>query len=237
VEAGELLSSMIVEVPKELPPEVESGIGSVEREIVRERSRRSTFLYLAIWLTLPVAAAAHVVSWALLAAVYAISTAIAGVHWFNYKTARVPAWVFMTANLALVVAFAQFTGAFVLTPLLVATLLVAYSSRPEIARRPWLVFGYGIVASLLPIALEKLGALPPTFRFDSEGLVTWANGVARHTTGGFVLLAGGVAILVTLTGRYAMGITRARFDTQRHMHIQAWQLRQLLPRARTSRSE
>jgi serine/threonine-protein kinase len=235
--AAELLSGMIVEVPEQVPPEVEAGIAGIERDIVRERSRRSTFIYLAIWLTLPVAAAAHVVSWGLLALLYAIATAVAGMHWVNYKTARVPAWGFMAANLPLVVVFAQFTGAFVLAPLLVTALLVAYSSRPEIARRPWLVFAYGIVASLLPIALEELGVLPPTFRFGPDGLVSWANGVARHTTAGFAMLAAGVAILVTLTGRYAMGITRARFDTQRHMHLQAWQLRQLLPRARTNHGE
>jgi hypothetical protein len=79
--------------------------------------------------------------------------------------------------------------------------------------------------------------LPATYAFGHDGLTTWGNILERHPRGALVLVIGGAAAMVLLTGRFAMGMTRARLAAQRQMHTQAWQLRQLLPRARAGASE
>ena len=76
-----------------------------------------------------------------------------------------------------------------------------------------------------------------TKRFGADGLVSWGNLVDSRTTADFAMSLLGAAALIVLTGRFAIGITRARLAAQRHVQIQAWQLRQLLPRARTIPSD
>ena len=236
-EAGELLTSMIVEVPDVTPPEVEASIDAVEREISRERSRQSMFAYLAIWLTVPFLLRAQITSWPLLIAVFAVANIVVGLHWVNARTARVPTWLFMAVNLGLVVLFAQWVGALQLSPLFVSALLVALASRPDVARRPLLLVAFGLLGFFLPLALERWGVLPATYAFGHDGLTTWGNILERHPRGALVLVIGGAAAMILLTGRFALGMTRARLAAQRQMHVQAWQLRQLLPRARAGGSE
>jgi serine/threonine-protein kinase len=237
LDAGELLTGMIVEVPEVTPPEVESSIAAVEQRITRERSRQSMFAYLAIWLTVPFLVRTHVASWPLLVALFAVANLVVAMHWINYRTTRVATWMFVAVNLVLVVLFAQWVGALQLSPLFVSALMVALATRPDLARRPVFLLGFGAVGVFLPIALELTGVLDRTFSFGAAGLTSWGNIIDSRTTLDLVLAIGGAVALVMLTGRFAMGMTRARLDAQRQMHIQAWQLRQLLPRPRSERSE
>lgn len=87
------------------------------------------------------------------------------------------------------------------------------------------------------MVLEQLGVLPHTFSYDARGLSSWGNLIDNRTTAGFVMSLLGAAALIVLTGRFAIGITRGRLAAQRHVQIQAWQLRQLLPRPRTIPSD
>ncbi len=236
VEAGELLAAMITEVPETTPPEVEADLVGVEAQVLRARSKQSAFAYLAIWLLAPLTPMLHVAKWGMLALVFVVANAIAALQFLNYRTGRVPTWAFMAANLALVVVFAQWVGAVLLTPLLVGALLVALGSRPDLARRPALVYAFGILAVALPVALEAAGVMPHTFSWARAGLTSWGNIVDSRTDADFVIMLLGMVALLVLTARFTIGITRARLEAQRHVHLQAWQLRQLLPRAKTARS-
>jgi serine/threonine-protein kinase len=232
LEAGELLSSMIVEVPDKVPPEVDASVEATETELIRQRSGMSMRAYLAIWLTLPMFVFGHVANWVGIIGVFAAANAIAVLHGINRRSGRVPTWAFMLANLVLVVLFSQWVGALLLTPLLISALIVAFASRPQYARRPAMALGWGLAALFLPIVLEQLGVLPHTFRYGAAGLVSWGNIIDSRTTADLVMALLGAAALIVLTARFAIGITRARIAAQRHVHIQAWQLRQLLPRPR-----
>jgi hypothetical protein len=55
-----------------------------------------------------------------------------------------------------------------------------------------------------------------------------------RTTADRVMALLGAAALIVLTGRFAIGVTRARLAAQRQVHIQAWQLRQLVPKPRAA---
>ncbi|MBV8756389.1 MAG: serine/threonine protein kinase [Deltaproteobacteria bacterium] len=235
VEAGELLAAMITEVPDTTPPEVEADLINVEREVQRARSRQSAFAYLAIWLLAPLTPVFHIAKWGMLALVFLAANAIAVMQIVNARTGRVPTWALMLANLALVVVFAQWVGAVMLTPLLVGALLVAFGSRPEIARRPALVYGFGVLAFGLPLLVELAGVMPHTFSYGAAGVTSWGNIVDSRTPTDFAIYLCGMLALLLITARFSVGITRARLEAQRHVHLQAWQLRQLLPRAKTAR--
>ena len=234
VEAGELVMSLVTEVPREVPPEVEASMAQIEADIIRERSRSSMLSYAAIWLTVPFFLAVHVADWGMLVAMFAVANTVIALHWVNYRTTRVPTSAFAAVNLVLIVLLAQWVGALQLSPLMISALIVALASRPDVARRPLSLVAFGLIGIFLPIALEQLGVVAPTFHYGAGGLTTWSNIIDSRTWVDLVFTVGGAAALVLLTGRFAMGMTLARIDAQRHMHIQAWQLRQLLPRARTS---
>jgi len=235
VQAGELLAAMITEVPETTPPEVEMDLQAVEAHVLRTRSKQSTFTYLAIWIIAPFTPLMHVASWPLLVGVFAAANAVALMHFINYKTGRVPTWTFMVANLVLLVFFSQWVGALLLTPLLAAALVIALGSRMELVRRPVIVYAFALAAIGVPIVLERLGVLHPTFAYGLAGLTGWGNIIDSRTPTDLVMLLVGFVALLLLTTRFAIGITRARQEAQRHVHLQAWQLRQLLPRAKTAR--
>ena len=160
-------------------------LAEVERELLRSRSRQSMYAYLAIWLIAPFIPLLHVASWPLLACVFGGATAIGVLHGINPRSTRVPAWVFMVTNLGLVVLFAQWAGALLMTPLFVGALIVAVGSRPNLVRRPAVVLGWGLVALFLPIALESWAcctAPSPTARPGSRAGATSSTAAAVPTS-------------------------------------------------------
>jgi serine/threonine-protein kinase len=235
IEAAELVTSLIVEPPREIPPEVERGLDDIEDEIVRTRSRRSIVAYLAIFIMVPILPFVEIADWPLLIAVFAAACTLAAMQWFNSRTARIPAHAVMAGNVVLVVLFSRISGTLMLTPLLICAVLLAMGSREIVARRPSVVALWAVVAVLTPVALERLGVLAPTFAMTADGVVSAGTIIASRTPLDLAALVGGNVAFAVLVGLYGTAITRGRFEAQRRMHVQAWHLSQLLPERASGR--
>ena len=73
-----------------------------------------------------------------------------------------------------------------------------------------------------------------TFTYGASGLTSWGNIIDSRGGTDLAMVFVGIGGLMLLTGRFALGLTRSRLEAQRHVSLQAWQLRQLLPRNRTA---
>ncbi|MGH9887108.1 MAG: hypothetical protein ACREBE_16400, partial [bacterium] len=87
-----------------------------------------------------------------------------------------------------------------------------------------------IAAAIGPMALERLGLLSRTMYVDSAGILLHASAVG--TAEGPAILVGTLYATGLIIGSCGIAhAMRARARAaHRHLHVQAWQLRQLVPR-------
>ncbi len=85
-------------------------------------------------------------------------------------------------------------------------------------------------AVLGPWLLERIGAMPVTIVVDAQGVLLRAPGIAGDETRTLVVAALYVAALILAAALMGHGMRARERAAKRHLHVQAWQLRQLVPR-------
>jgi len=228
-EAAELVTSLIVEPPRELPNELVASLAADDRAATAARTRRGVYAYLAILAFWPITPFVDVADWRW---VIALNVCLVGLVVFGARAARrarlsIP--IAMAANLVLAALMTRIASPFLLTPLMICGALLAFSAdRWTMARPRWLV-GWGVVAVMLPFVLEALRLFPPSWRVDGAGFHAWSPIYANpnQVAAGALLLAN--LIFVCVVGWYALAINRSADAAKRQLHIQAWHLHKLLP--------
>jgi hypothetical protein len=225
------VTSLLVEPPRELPAELVASLADAERKASRVRSRKAMVAFLlpcAVALLIPFI---EVRSWPLLIAFFAAMLGLAAMAWSSYRRGRVILPLTLVGTLVGCAVFSRVAGPFILTPVFTAAVLIAVTAMPWMTARRPAVIGFAIVVSILPVALEAVGVFDPTWWFAGDLLVTrsailegvhgWVEPVALVIANSFFTI---------ILGLFALAITRDRTAAQRDLHIQAWHLRQLLPR-------
>ncbi len=232
-EASELLTGMLVEPPDPLPAEVAAAVDGEEARMVRERSKRAILPFIGLPLILlPFLPWLDLASWQLLTALIAVGLVLSGISYVNWKVRPVPIGVFMLVQLGFITLFSRLTSAFVITPMLIAGVLLAITSVPWVNDRRWVVLVWALLATTLPLVLESIGVFDATWRMTADGLVTHSTIIRPHAWPDALLyVIGNVAITLTV-GLYALNFARDRRAAQRAIHVHAWHLQQLLPRRR-----
>jgi hypothetical protein len=88
----------------------------------------------------------------------------------------------------------------------------------------------GILAVLGPWLLERAGVLPVTTSIDARGVVLHAPALAGDEASTQVVAVFYVLVLIAGSASLAK-VMRGREASARHrLHLQAWQLRHLVPR-------
>jgi len=231
-EAAQLVTQMILEPPKEFPPELAASLEEEERMLNRQRGRSAMWAFLSLFLFLPVFVfIQHVQGWRDLFAMYGAAAIMAVISWESGKTGRIPVWLLLLGNFLLAFTFSRLTGSFVLSVGLVCGQSVALATRASVARRPMILIAWILVALNTPIVLEYFGLIESTWHITPNGFVT--KGTILDTVHGRDVLAlvAGQAALACVVGFFSMATTRAREHAQRRAHVQAWHLQQLIPRA------
>jgi hypothetical protein len=88
-----------------------------------------------------------------------------------------------------------------------------------------------IGAVSVPLILEQLGALSETMSVSSAGVLFHAPAISGEEASGTIFVGAAYAAAL-ITGAVVAGfLMRQRtLQAQKHLHLQAWQLRQLVPR-------
>ncbi len=233
-EAAEIVSRLILEPPKELPPALLESLEESERQLNAQRGKSAMFAFLTLWAVFPVFVLfQHIQNWTHMILLYAAVSLMALLSWQNGRTGRTPTWMTMFGNFAVAFMFSRLTGSFVLTVGLVCGQTLALSSRSFLANnRHWMIL-WIIIALMTPVTLEWLGVLEPTWEMTPRGFLVHGTILATSRMRDVVVLAFSQVALAVVVGLFAMSIARAREDAQRRAHIQAWHLQQLLPRIST----
>jgi eukaryotic-like serine/threonine-protein kinase len=228
-EAAELVTSLIVEPPRVLPPELVASLAGADRDAHRARMKTAIRAFLALMALGLAVPFVEVQSWPVVIGFLAAMAGMMGISWLSYRRGSPVVWLSLVAPLVVTLLISRVAGPFVLTPVLACGFVLGLSGTPALLARPALVLGWIALSVIAPVALEAAGVLTPTTWFEGDTLVIHSaviRGTAQVKTIAVIAVQIGLLALAAL---YARATSRERREAEQRMHIQAWHLRQLLP--------
>jgi serine/threonine-protein kinase len=231
-EASELLLELFVTPPKVDPPELVASFEVERKRTTVERLRRGRAAYVSVFSFWAVIPFMHVASWLWLGVFYGTLAVIVGaMFWWTRRGADTNLSISISLTFVLVIAWSRIAGPFMLLPVMVCGVMVAFTADPRMSDNWWRTIGFVLVALLLPMALEGLGILAPTFGVADGAIVTHSQ--IFEIRGAFELAILTIANLafVVAVAVFALGLNRAARTARDSLLRQTWALRQLLPRA------
>ncbi|HEY0991243.1 MAG TPA: hypothetical protein VGD80_29520, partial [Kofleriaceae bacterium] len=151
---------------------------------------------------------------------------------FAYRGATPRFGLVILGNVALIALLSRMFSPLFIAPGVAAVLAMAMIITPRLSSigSAIAVGGLFIMAAIGPMVLERLGVLSRTMFVDSTGIVLRAAGVGGAENP--AILVGTLYAIGLIVG--SCGIAHAMRARARaahhHLHLQAWQLRQLVPR-------
>jgi eukaryotic-like serine/threonine-protein kinase len=230
-EAADLVGRLMLEPPKETPPEVEEELAQLDLYSWETSTRFGTFGAIAALVFFPFLYWGGVRDlWYLI-----VGPAIAALIIFSLEVLapRYPGWpryVAVVGHLALFALFSYLVSPVVFgpgPPVLLVTILAAHRRLMPV----WLAAAVTSLATLTPWILSFAGVIGPQVWVSGGDLVLHTAAGQLDDTGtvvGLVFYIVAFAQLAAFLGRLQENNRR---DVRRALQIQTWQLRQLVPRA------
>jgi serine/threonine-protein kinase len=229
--AAELVGRLMMEPPREMPEEVERAVTTDEVEIMRAQSWGALWANVAgILLVVPLLVLCGAWRGAILYGAFVVSAAFGywrGVH--DPNATPPPAWLLAVGNAVGIGMIAHLFSPMLLAPAVAAIIAVSLAANPFLVRPLGVAFtALALAASVfLPVYAEQLGVLPRTIDITPDGMLV--HGPARFASWMVLPITTlyGVAIVAvaTVIGRLMRAQER---KSRRQLHLQAWQLRQLV---------
>jgi len=226
--AGQVITHLVVEPPKDVPPEANASIEADELEQARALYRGSTWGSLGYLVLVPpllVTGSVLYAGFGLLAALGGTLVSLRG------RQRPLTIWASVITNGIIVMILSRLYSPLFVAPGVAIALAAGSSGDPKIRGRLgsvqiWLALS---AAVLLPMVGELLGWLSPTVTFNADGSVL-VHGLAMT----------GVLPIAPLVPLYVLGVVglatlvghierESAWTLRRAFHVQAWQVRQLMP--------
>jgi hypothetical protein len=230
VEAAELVTSLIVEAPRVLPPALVASLADAERVAHRVRSRSGTRTFALVLIAFAAFVPfLDVASWPLLLGFFAAMAGMGLISELSYRRGSSVSWLALVGAFATALMVSRVAGPFVVMPVVVEGIALGLMATKPLSRRPWIVIAWVALALIAPIALEKLGVFARTWWFDGESLLIHSSVVHGSDEARAGALIAANILFIALAVLFVRVITRDRRAAERRLHIQAWHLRHLLP--------
>ncbi len=231
--AAELVSSLLLEPPKEIPKELELSLDEAEKRINRDRSKKAIYAYSSIFLLLPLILFLEIKNWPVVGAFFGCVALGIGTSFHHYRAGKPSVAVTLAVNLALAILFTRVAGPFVLTPLVIAGLLVGITQIKWLNDRFWVVAIWTAAAVMLPVIFEWVGLLPSTWAISNGSMVIQSDVLRSHGMFEELSLVFTSLVFTIVIGAFALTVSRRRRLSQRALFVHAWHLRQLVPTSRS----
>jgi serine/threonine-protein kinase len=231
-EAASLVSTLLLEPPDpaDLPADLHEYLKEEEKVFNSARSGQAAYAYAALfvfWFAIPFL---EVKSWVTLISFYGLIVLGGLVSWGNARrgTSSLPVTVVVTTVVMLM--FTRISGPFILTPIVICACLMQLAATRAFNKRLWLVVGWTVCAVMLPFVLEWTGVIHSTYAV-TRGFVVTSSDIfeMRHSIDEVVLVCANLVFIVA-AALVAVYLNRRRFAAERQLQVQAWHLRQLLPK-------
>jgi eukaryotic-like serine/threonine-protein kinase len=231
-DAHSLLAHLLLEPPKQIPPAASSKLAGERLATIRTTARLGALMYVSFLLLIPMAKLLGIAqSWPLLilASLLAVLIAISALA----GTGRIPLGrgvviTILITHMILLASVGMFLGPLLILPILIFGSLPIMLMAPTVYM-PKTIVALHMLAVATPLALEWLGVLPASYKLVGGTLVLdpWAVDITPSALI-FVVLT---TIVVQLFANSWL-LNRQRRDQERAqelLHVQKWQLEQLVP--------
>jgi len=228
-EAAQLVTSLIVEPPKVLPPELAAELEVEDQKATKERTRAGAWGYASLfvfWAALPLL---NVKAWHWVLAFYAVVGLLAGVMWHAGRTGRFNVGVGLVGNFLLALLWTRIAGIFLLTPILLCGVLMGLTTTSWLINRRWLVIVYTAAAFVVPALLEVAGIFETSWEVTDTAIISHSEMLMNGGVVGDVMLFLSNIMFVSIIGLVAIRMHSSAKDAKRKLHVQAWHLNHLLP--------
>jgi serine/threonine-protein kinase len=229
-DAAELVARIMLEPPREVPPEVQARVEETENATTREKIRLVLGVEVSFVLFIPLIALMGLRSTAALAVF--ISAIV-----LNIVSTAVPVWrkriptageMYIAAMLfaALVGVVARLYSPFLAAPAMSAVSVMMFAADPRLRWKP--IAALFLAAVLVPAGLEAIGALSAT-TYSIAGDIAMHSPLVQQTMPGAVIgLAVFTAALMIISGFLASRLAQTQRRAALSLELQAWHLRQLV---------
>ncbi len=230
--AAALVGRLMLDPPRTTPREVDEAIAADEVRTVKANARAGLWALIAclvfspmLWWMAPEASG-------YLVAFTGMLVASGGFYFYAYHGQTPKPGLVIVGNAVMIALVARMFSPLLIAPGVAAVLAIAMVLTPRLSvlGSAFAVGSLYIAAAIAPIALERLGVISQTISIDRAGILLRAPAVGGAE--GPALLVGVLYTAGLIIGACAMAhAMRARTRAaHRHLHVQAWQLRQLVPR-------
>jgi serine/threonine-protein kinase len=230
-EAGDLVTRLMLEPPKQVPAEVEESLSALDTVTARRQGRLAAIAMIGYLAFIPFLLWTGVrdITWI---PIFGLVAILSGVQvWaLTYRERIAPAGIYLNAaiNAVLIGIVCRMVSPVIIAPTLVITTLVAYAAHPRLGR-------VGIVAMILsmgvvvPWGLEIAGVIEPTYGFSGGAIVLASPIVEFSAVPVQIAFAVLLVVLVTVVGVLSRGLAQNQREATRKLELQAWHLRQIVP--------
>jgi hypothetical protein len=230
-EAGELVTRLMLEPPKEFPVEVTNAIESRDAEAAKRQGRLAAISMVAYLAFIPFLLWTGIrdVSWIFVFSGVAILSGVQ-IYALTYRERIDSAGIYLNAftNAVLIGIVARMVGPLIIAPTLVVTTMIAYAAHPKLGRVYILalILTSGVV---VPWLLELAGVIAPTYHFAHGALVLRSPIIAFSSVPVQLAFALLLLTLVIVVGVLSRGLAKNQREAARKLELQAWHLRQVVP--------
>lgn len=230
--AGELVTTLMLEPPKEPPPELRQALRDADDAGVRKHARTAILAYLSLAAFLPIAWWNGVRKWDAVLAVFVVSLvmAVAALQIVRKPQRSLTYMIgYAFGNVALLAALARMAGPFIFVPALACVIVMSATAYPAFITRSWILITVIVAGFLVPILLELQGYVTRTWDIRDGMLISHAGALSLDGTPTPAMLIIATTATIAIAGVHAARIYRANRDARVQLVTQAWHLRQLLP--------
>jgi eukaryotic-like serine/threonine-protein kinase len=235
VEAADIVHRVTVEPPVAIPPVVEARVIDAAMRRAAEHGRRVIavncvhFVAAAIMLAIGVHDVSYIVAYVIVAAVLVMIAYFGWREWLSWNVRRT---VVILGNAVIVALFSQIVSPFIFTPT-ISMLVVFIGLRSPAFHGRWAVFlvTAQTLALLVPLALELAGVIAPSVAITGNDIVLHGRVLVMREAPVIITLVVTTVAVPIFTAMLALGHETARLAHERLLHLQAWRLEQLVPRA------
>jgi serine/threonine-protein kinase len=231
-DAQALLARLLLDPPTQMPADAARKIEDERHSAARTVMRGAAFAYLGFLIPIPIIYMLGVSAmWPLLV----VGAEIVGLVAFcliavqrNWRLNRAVAWTMVILHCTMLASLAVLIGPLLIVPTLLfgsSTIMVTIQT----VRMPATILILHLAAVVVPLGLEWAGILPHSYSLSGGALVLrpWSIDMGP-TTLMFMLLA--TIVLQLVANLYVLDAQRRLQDrAQEQLHVQAWQLAQLVP--------
>jgi len=229
-EAMRVMLRLLTEPPREIPAEVLEEEKADAQKRRREAARGGSIAFVPFLLLIPLNALLGVASWPWFAA-YVVSSAAFVALLLYLRRVEHPGegHVLLSMSFASVPLYmmAAATGPLLVAPGFAALGLFGNLLLLERYRAVGVAIGSSPV--VVPLFLQWVGVLPPSYAFSEAGMTILPRVFLFHAVPTLVVLAVSAVAVLALAVLAGVYIRRSVADAERSLKVQAWQLRQLVP--------